>query len=108
MSNSRRDFFKRLVPKPRLRSQSQDQSATTVFKLGCISVFPVGSETKINLGEKSLILKSLPEGLQLFDQYSNQNHGLAIGPDGQLIGDLSQTWPSDSVLSIFSGEISNL
>lgn len=102
--HSRRNFFKSLVKK----RPSEEGGQVTVFKLGHISVFPVGSETPIHVMNHALVVKSLPEGFQLVDQNINQNYRLAIGSDGQLIGDLGTRWPLNSVLSIFSGEISNI
>lgn len=103
MNLSRRAFFQSMLPK----SKSDRNIAQRSFdiQLGHLSIFPVNTETQIRIEERDLLVKSLPEGIQLVDVFSEKHLRLSLDLQGYIIARMNEFWPSNAVLSIFSGEI---
>jgi hypothetical protein len=103
---SRRNFFKALVPTVGKTRSTKEHSI--VVTLGHLAAFPVYSSTRVNLQNNDFILESLPEGIRLKNQTTNEFVRLTLNSNGLLQAHLNEPWPSTAVLSIFTGEIYNL
>ncbi len=106
INNSRRDFFKALVPS-RINSveNSNDQDVIT---LGHLAAFSVHTNAKIKIKNLILTVESLPEGIRLRSEDKNKNFKLSLNNNGLLQAHLSEEWPETAVLSIFTGDIYNI
>ncbi len=105
MSLSRREFLKGFVPKLKEEEKAPQQE---IYNLGRVGSFPVGTETVIKLGDKKFLMKSLAQGLQLLNLETHQIQDISMGADGSIITNINKTWPEESVLSFFSGQIYRL
>ncbi|MCC6278907.1 MAG: hypothetical protein IT289_13420 [Oligoflexia bacterium] len=106
MNSSRRRFLQSALP--RFRAPMRTVYQNNLVKLGKLNDFPVNSQTEIKIFDIDFIIKSLPQGLQLLNKAESQGVCLSLDSEGQITADMSQSWPSNAVLSIFSGELYNL
>lgn len=106
IDNSRRDFFKNLVPKRLdLAESPQDKNIITI---GHLAAFSVHTEAKIKINNFEMTVESLPEGIRLRSGDTNKNFKLSLSNNGHLLAHLSEEWPETAVLSILTGEIYNI
>ncbi len=106
INNSRREFFKNLVPKQSdLAENSQDKNIITI---GHLAAFSVHTKAKIKINNFEMTVESLPEGIRLRSEDANKNFRLSLSNNGLLRAHLSEEWPETAVLSTLTGEIYNI
>ena len=116
---SRRNFFSSFISKFAVQNNATDyvekksdcdvtHNTMQTVVLGPISLFPVNTNSKINLLNQSFILHSFPEGIRLCDEINKSVTKLSLGPDGQLYAHIGEHWSDSPVLSLFTGEIYNI
>ena len=103
---TRRNFFKALLPTVGKNRSTKEHSM--VVTIGHLATFPVYTSTHVNIENGEFILESLPEGLRLKNQTTNEIVRLTLNSNGLIQAHLNEPWPSTAVLSIFTGEIYNL
>lgn len=106
INNSRREFFKNLVPKQlEFADSTKDKKIITI---GHFAAFSVHTKARIKIQNLDLTVEFLPEGIRLRSEDANKNFRLSLSANGLLQAHLSEEWPETAVLSIFTGEIYNI
>lgn len=111
-TGSRRDFLRSFGfsrENPSIDKVKSDSSEGAQWiSIGHFSVFPPNTQARIQIRKLELIVDSKYEGLRVCTPQNNNYYELKMSRDGQIFVNTESVWNSQSVLSILTGEESQL